>query len=117
VGHQAGDDSNAMTVDVSRRRRTFELGAAVAVACSIIAAVIGWRLADRLECSAGYSGAWIPLIVGTLLLLPGVVAALVSRNLIRRIVMRTLVWVTVVCAFPLLVAWMYWLNEYSGCRD
>ena len=111
-----GDDT--VGVDVSRRPTTFELIAAIV--SSIIAAIVGWYLfALFAECGIGdasESYGWIKLIVGTCFLAPGIIAAIVTRT-VSRPVARTLAWVTFFGAFPLFLAWLSWLDRFSGCAS
>ena len=115
----SGDDT--VRVAVSRAPAAFVVGAAVGIVSSIIAVIVGRRLADQLGCGDGTGEAgsssygWIKLFVGTSFLIPGVVAAIVSRKFMGRTLLRTLVWVTCVGAVPVLVAWSARLDRLDGC--
>ena len=115
VSDESGDDTAG--VDVSRRSWASELGAAIVIVSSISSAVVGWYLADLFGQCGSESFGWISLLVGACFLALAIGTAIVCRTAMGTTLMNVLVWVIVVCALPLIVAVVLWLDTWSGCSD
>lgn len=102
---------------MNRRRSALEPRAAIPVVLSLIAFVIGLYLSWLFgQCGTDEddSYGWLKLTVGACFLAPGIVAAVLSRTAERR---QTMLLMTFLGAFPLVIAWGLWIERYSGCSS